>query len=56
MEVRNIRLADVIRKTGLSKSEIYRRITEKRFPAQKRISHRVSVWKEADVDAWVAAN
>lgn len=54
-ENRQLRLGEVIRKTGLSKSEIYRRIKESHFPRQIRISYRISVWPEAAVDAWMEA-
>ena len=48
-----MRIGDVIRTTGLSRTEIYRRIQQGRFPRQRRISHRVSVWVEDEVQQWV---
>lgn len=54
-EKRQLRIGDVIRKTGLSRSEIYRRVKESRFPKQIRLSYRVSVWREIDVDRWIEA-
>ena len=54
-EKRQLRIGEVIRKTGLSKSEIYRRVKERKFPQQTRISHRIAVWPEASVDAWLEA-
>ena len=54
-EQRLLRLGEVIRKTGLSKSEIYRRVKDKRFPAQIRISYRIAAWSESAVDDWVRA-
>ena len=49
-----LRLPEVRDRTGLSKSEIYRRVAQKRFPAGRRISHRVTVWIESEVVAWQA--
>lgn len=56
MSDRNLRLPEVLEVTGLSKTEVYRRIKEKRFPAGVRISHRVAVWPEADVQTWVTVS
>ncbi|KCZ96575.1 transcriptional regulator [Hyphomonas polymorpha PS728] len=47
-----IRLKEVIQMTSLSKSEIYRRIREGRFPHSIRLGHRIAVWKKGDVLAW----
>jgi len=52
-EKRLLRIGEVIRRTGLSKSEIYRRVQDKRFPPQIRISHRVAAWPESAVNNWV---
>lgn len=51
---RLIRLPEVADRVGLSKREVYRRIQQGRFPRGRRISHKVSVWIEADVTAWIA--
>ena len=48
-----LRLADVAQRTNLSKATIYRLMAEQKFPRQVRISHKVSVWREADVNQWV---
>ena len=52
-EKRLLRIGEVIRRTGLSKSEIYRRVQDNRFPPQIRISYRVAAWQESAVNAWV---
>ena len=49
----HIRLGEVVRVTGLSKSEIYRRIKDGRFPRQRRISHRIAVWRRDEVEVWM---
>lgn len=56
MSDRNLRLPEVRDLTGLSKSEIYRRIKAGAFPSQRRISSRVAIWPESAVKAWVQAS
>lgn len=50
-----IRLPEVQRQTGLSTSEIYRRMDEARFPRQVKISHKVVVWIQSQIDDWKLA-
>lgn len=52
---RIIRLRDVIGKTGLSKSSVYRLAADPNsdFPAAVRLSQAAVGWKESDVDAWI---
>lgn len=47
-----IRLPEVKRMTGLSKTAIYRRAGEGKFPKSRRIGHRTAVWRRGDVDRW----
>ena len=54
-EDRFLRIKEVVEKTTLSRTTIYRRIAEGSFPAPKRLSHRVSVWSMAAVDQWMEA-
>ncbi|MER9522511.1 AlpA family phage regulatory protein [Mesorhizobium sp. M0292] len=52
MEIEHsLRLKQVIEITGLSRTEIYRRIKAGIFPAQTRVSHKVAVWKGSDIQA-----
>jgi len=44
-----IRLPEVIRMTGLSKTEIYKRMNQDRFPKNRRLSPRIAVWRRGDV-------
>jgi len=48
-----MRLPSVEAKTGLSKSEIYRRIREKSFPQPLKLGARAVAWSSAEVDAWI---
>jgi prophage regulatory protein len=51
---RIIRLKTVLSRTGLSRSTIYRKITEGTFPPQIRISLHGAGWHESDINRWVA--
>ena len=51
-EKRFLRLPDICRKLGISKSTIYLWITQKRFPEPLKIG-RMSVWLESQVDEWM---
>jgi prophage regulatory protein len=52
-EPRLIRLPEVIRRTGMSKSTIYARIAQDDFPKQKVLSPRLVVWLETDITNWI---
>jgi prophage regulatory protein len=47
------RLRDVINITALSRSTIYRRIAEGRFPAPVHLGGRASGWPRAALQQWV---
>ena len=49
-----LRLPQVMQKIGLSRSEIYRRISLGQFPAQYKIGERTSAWLASEIDAWIA--
>jgi prophage regulatory protein len=51
---RIIRLKTVLARTGLSRSTLYRKITEGTFPAQLRISVNGTGWHESDINRWIA--
>lgn len=50
-----LRLPDVKRKTGQSRSTIYDKVQRREFPAPVKIGERAVGWVEAEVDAWVKA-
>lgn len=54
-DVRLLRLPDVRLRVGLGKTEIYRRVGLGTFPAPRRLSHKVSVWLESEIAAWIAS-
>lgn len=50
-----LRLAQVCKKTGISKSGIYDAISKGTFPSQIRLSQRRVGWYEPHVDRWIRA-
>jgi prophage regulatory protein len=50
-----LRLPQVKARTGLSRSEVYRRIAAGDFPAPIKLGERASAWAEHEVTAWIAA-
>jgi prophage regulatory protein len=47
-----LRMAAVVRRTGLCRSTIYRLVARKKFPAPLKLSGRAIGWREADLDQW----
>ena len=47
------RLRDVMRITALSRSTIYRRVAEGRFPAPVHLGGRASAWQSASLQLWI---
>ena len=43
-----------MKKTGMSKAVVYRRIKDSGFPRPVKIGPRISAWKLEDVEAWIA--
>lgn len=48
-----LRLPKVIARTGLSRSAIYQRIAEGRFPKPISLGGRAVGWVEAEINAWL---
>ncbi len=49
-----IRLKTVLARTGLSRSTLYRKINEGRFPRQVPISIHGTGWYESAINRWIA--
>ena len=47
-----LRIAVVIRLTGLGRSTIYRLIAEDKFPSPVRLAKRAIAWRRADLERW----
>lgn len=50
---RFLRLPEVMARTGLSRSTIYMRLDEGRFPRPVALGGRAVGWIEAEVDEWM---
>lgn len=48
-----LRVSEVCRRTGLSKSQIHRLVADLNFPQPIRLSKRAVAWVAADVEAWL---
>lgn len=51
---RALRLSQVQERTTLSKTQIYRLLKKAQFPQPTRLSDRLVVWNEIDIDEWLA--
>jgi len=51
---RLLRLRDVIDRTGLAKSTIYRNIKCKSFPEPVKVGAGASRWRESDLARWIS--
>lgn len=49
-----LRLPQVKAQTGLSRSELYRRIAIGSFPAPIKIGARASAWSSVEIERWIA--
>lgn len=52
-EMQLLRLPDVLRQTGVSRSSIYARIRAGQFPRPIALGPRTSAWLATDVTAWI---
>ncbi len=55
MQERLVRLGEVMRRTGLSRSAIYDGIKNEEFPRPRKIGKRSVAWVESEIDVWVQA-
>ena len=51
---RLVRLPEVKERTGLSKTEIYRRMDEGDFPKAIPLGPRAVAWSSDEIDSWIA--
>ena len=49
-----LRLPDVLARVALSRSTIYQRVSDGRFPRPVSLGGRAVGWIEAEVDDWIA--
>jgi predicted DNA-binding transcriptional regulator AlpA len=54
-EDRHVRMPEIMRRTGMSKSTVYRRIAQERFPRQILMdAGNIASWWESEVAEWIA--
>ena len=51
---RLIRIAEVLSRTGLSKSSVYRKMEKEDFPPGVKLGERSRGWYECEVDHWIS--
>jgi prophage regulatory protein len=51
--LRLLRLPEVRNRTGLSRTEIYRRMEEETFPKAIPLGKRSIAWRSDEIDAWI---
>jgi prophage regulatory protein len=54
MPRRILRLPNVLDRIGLSRSTVYQRVTEGRFPRPVSLGARAVGWIETEVEEWIA--
>jgi len=42
-----------MKRVGISRSAIYKRMAEGRFPRSRSLGPKCAVWLEADIDQWI---
>lgn len=52
--IKLIKLPEVIKNTGFSKSHIYDQVKKGNFPKQVNLTAGSSAWVESEVDEWIA--
>ena len=53
-ENRLLRMPEVCRRIGVSRSSLYKMIKEKSFPASRQLGPMTVAWLESDVNDWIA--
>jgi prophage regulatory protein len=53
MSKRILRLPNVIDRTGLSRSTVYQRVSEGRFPKPVSLGARAVGWVESEIEEWI---
>lgn len=48
-----LRIKGVTERVGLSRSQIYKLISQGRFPAQIKLYGSVAAWLESDITEWI---
>lgn len=49
-----IRIGDVLKQTGLSRSLLYRKLDTGDFPKPVKLGERINAWPASEVEDWIA--
>jgi prophage regulatory protein len=50
-----LKLADVLERTKLSRSNLYNLMDQGRFPKPAKLGDRVNAWADHEIQAWIEA-
>ena len=53
MSMKLIRIKDVMERTGLARSTVYKYISEGRFPRPIKLGSRAVAWVESEIESWI---
>jgi len=53
MNMKLIRIKEVMNRTGLARSTIYKYISEERFPQPTKLGPRTVAWVESEIENWI---
>ena len=51
---RILRIRTVLNRTGLSRSTLYRKISDGSFPKQLKLGEHSAGWRESNINQWIA--
>lgn len=51
---RLVRLPEVLHRTGLSRSTVYRRLEQGAFPKPYPLGGKIVAWAECEIDQWIS--
>jgi prophage regulatory protein len=54
MDDKLLRLPDVMKRTGLARSTVWKWVADGKLPKPIKLSPRVSVWKESEISRFIA--
>jgi prophage regulatory protein len=49
-----LRMRTVLKRTGLSRSKVYRKVQDGTFPPKVKISEHCCGWRESEINRWMA--
>lgn len=53
MSMKLIRIKEVMNRTGLARSTVYKYISQGQFPQSLKLGTRAVAWVESEIDTWI---